>query len=206
MRSFYCFAALICLMPSANSQIIPLELMAGQRNGYQQFSVTKASGLDKVQFFNTSSLLYLYDAGSKSELMSQSYLTYSLTRSLKPGIGSFYASVPGLKPSVNLQIFKEWRQFKMLFVPRIDLRANPSIDLMSMLEYRVIIAQKWMIVSRIQTMFSYTGTTHNRSYQYLRFGVQSRNTQFGIALNLDAYGIDYNHFNNYGFFFKINLK
>lgn len=188
------------------SQAIPLEVMLGSRNYYQQFSIVKETSVKRVGFFNASSLLLIYDERKLSELMSQSYLTYGLSSHIKLGVGTFYATAPGLVPSFNLQFTYRTKSIFFAASPRIDVKSNPSFDLMTLLEVKPALSQRIRMYFRLQTMFNYSIVRHNRSYQYLRLGTEYKNAQFGIALNRDSFGQNFRSFINYGLFFKVNIN
>lgn len=187
------------------AQPLPLEIMTGNKNYYQQFSYSKVLYKSHLGFFNTSSLLFMYKEGGKSELMSQSYITFRIMEDLKLGTGVFYASVPGLNPSFNLAYSKSFKSLSVIVSPRMDIKRSPSYDLMSALELRHTFQNNFKGFLRIQTMFNYTGVKHNRSYQYLRIGIGEKDKQFGFAVNLDYYGTNYKRNINIGIFSKIIL-
>lgn len=56
----------------------------------------------------------------------------------------------------------------------------------------------------MQAFYSYnpTGENHDRSFYYLRLGVQRKALSFGPAANLDFYGKDKNIKENYGVYFN----
>lgn len=205
-RIWVFFAFGVFVIPGRTySQSIPAELMAGHRNYYQQFSVAR-SIKGNLGFFNTSSLLLDYTKSRESELMSQSYATWGLTKNLKVGLGTFYATVPGLKPSLSLQFSRAYKKSHLIISSRTDLSARPTFDIMSAFEARPNLNENLSLYMRIQTMFNYSFGGHKRSYQYLRFGFERRDKQFGLAMNLDTYGADYSYKTNFGLFLKINIK
>lgn len=205
-RIQFFFASVVLVIPSETySQSIPLEVMVGHRNYYQQFSVYR-SIKGNLGFFNTSSLLWVYHESRQSELMSQSYATWTLTKNLKVGLGTFYATVPGLKPSLSLQFSRAYKRSYLIISSRTDLSTRPTFDIMSAFEVRPNLKKNLSLYMRIQTMFNYSYEAHKRSYQYFRFGFEREEKQFGLAINLDAYGSNYSYKTNLGLFFKINIR
>jgi hypothetical protein len=199
---------LICVLSRCVTlaQPVPLEVMVGHQNYYQQIAMSKVDARSKMGYSSASSVLLVYSGMQPSEIMNQNYLTYSITPSLKLGIGTFYASAPGLKPSLNLQFAKRTKNFLFAMNPRIDLKQKPTFDVMTFLEGRPHITESLKIYFRLQLMFNYNVVQHNRSYQYFRVGIIHRNMQIGVAANIDAYGKNYSRYSNYGIFFKINLN
>lgn len=189
----------------ASAQPIPIEIMAGNRNAWYQHVLSRPfSQQSHWGYFHTSSLHAFYDH-TPDELMSQSYLTYSVTPWMKGAVGSFYATAPGFKPSAALQFAKRGNHYFLLAVPRIDLITSPSYDMMVMFEYTPHITPGLSFYSRTQIMENYTGTTHNRSYQNIRLGLSVKGIQTGVAANFDAYGPNKNYYSNIGLFIKKDL-
>ncbi|MBL7932828.1 MAG: hypothetical protein JNL60_13045 [Bacteroidia bacterium] len=198
-------SVVILLNLNMKSQPVPVEIMTGSEYFFYQHSVSKSVSGPKLGFFNTSSLIAPYKPERKSELMSQSYFTYALKRSIKVGIGSFYASVPKFSPSAHIQFLKVGKNFLLLVVPRIDLKSNPSHDLMVLAEYKPKLFGTLKLHTRLQTMLNFTKTKHNRSYQNFRLGIDFKNFQAGFAINCDAYGNEFSYFTNYGIYIKKDL-
>lgn len=198
--------AFLCTTVYVKAQTMPVEMMAGNRNYYQQFSVSKESSVKRLGFFNTSSLLFLYCRAKQSELMSQSYATYSVSGFMKLGFGCFYASGPGMSPSFNMQFTRKGKSSFFIASPRIDLKVNPTFDLMTSVELRPAFNDSIRWYFRLQTMFNYSVMQHNRSYQYVRVGIAHKKRQMGLAVNRDSYGREYTTFLNYGLFYRVELN
>lgn len=184
---------------------MPIELMLGNRNYWYQHSIgLPLKDNSKFGFFHTHSTHFFYD-NTKQEVMTQAYLNYKISSWMKVNAGVFYATKPGINPSISLHIYKKFKDLFVLVVPRIDVYKNPSYDVMSMVEYKPRLG-KIQFYSRLQTLFSYKGGTHARSYQNIRIGVNNYETQYGIAMNYDAYGPNKKYFSNYGVFVKRDLN
>lgn len=189
------------------SQPIPVEVIYSNKDyRYQQFFFKELKASSHFCFFHTSSLYSFHDKERTTEMMSQSYVTYKLGKSLTALVGSFYASIPGFKASMSLQYRLAHRDLVVLLAPRIDLQENPSYELLTLAEYRPAISKRLKIYSRLQMLSNYTHTIHNRSYQNLRVGVGSRKTQGGFALNYDQYGSEKNTVLSMGIFLRHELN
>ena len=197
---------LFIFIPSFSiAQTMPIEAMMGNRNYWYQHSL----GLDlkkdsRFGFFHTHSTHFFYDK-TKQELMSQSYLNYKVNSWMKINLGVFYVTKPGINASASIHLYKKFKNVFLLSVPRIDLYKNPSYDVMSMIEYKPKIG-KVNLYTRLQTLFSFKNAVHTRSYQNIRVGINNKNTQYGIAVNYDAYGPSVKYYSNYGLFIKHDLK
>jgi hypothetical protein len=189
----------------AFSQPVPVEVMAGSKYYWYQHSVARQfSPQSKVGFFHVSSLHMFYEKHQVDEIMSQSYLTYSVSHGIALAAGSFYATGAGFSPSLALQLVKKTDDLLILLVPRVDLKRNRSYEAMAMMEYRPMFTEKIGFYSRIQLMSNFAAH-HNRSYQNFRIGISIRNIQAGFALNLDEYGKETKTLHNFGLFVRTEL-
>jgi hypothetical protein len=184
-----------------NAQSVAAEIMAGDKNYLYQHSFSRSFDKTRFSFFHTSSLYAFYGQKKLAEIMSQSYITYTLNPHLKLAVGTFYASVPGFKPAAAFQIIKKTKDVLFILVPRMDLWKNPSGEVMMLLEYRPAIRGQVNFYSKLQLMSNY-GPHHNRSYQNLRVGLDIRNASFGLAVNVDEYGDEITTSRNWGIFLR----
>ena len=195
--------ALLFTIIKGIAQPIPVEGFAvHQAYRYQHSFSGKIDDLFGVS--HSSSLLEIYQE-NETEIMSQTYATITVSNSLKLGLGTFYASVPGFSPSLNLQFAQKKADWLLLIVPRIDLTEKPAYDLMMLFEYSPSLNPKIKLYSRIQTMESYNGLKHNRGYCHFRLGVHLKKIQLGLAAGLESYGKKYEYKDNYGLFIRTEI-
>lgn len=188
------------------AQRLLVEPMVGEENYYYQHTLSVNIGGSRFNFFHSSSLHMFYEGDELNELMSQSYLTYSLTGFAKLAVGTFYATKPGISPAASLQLGYSKRYFKAAWVPRVDLQKNGSIEMMMLLEYVPPINEGVHFYSRAQLMTNYGPYHHNRSYQNFRAGLQLKQTVLGIALNVDERGSDMTTLHNWGLFLRYEFN
>jgi hypothetical protein len=137
--------------------------------------------------------------------MAQSYITYKLTEGIHAGAGTFYSSVPGFNPSINLQFSRFRKNFIVFIVPRMDIKEDPSYEIMLFTEYFPKLTDKLNLYARLQVMENFTGKNHNRSYQLLRLGLRKNNIRFGLGFDLNAYGTKSKYTRNFGIFTKVHF-
>jgi hypothetical protein len=199
------FVGLVAVV-AVNAQTTTVEAMAGKQNYFYQHTISKSIGKSRFGFMHTSSLHSFYEGNEMNELMSQSYVTYSFTRFLKLGLGTFYTRKPGISPAASLQFRYAHRDFTAFLVPRIDLKKNGSVEIMLLLEYNPAITERFHFYSRAQFMTNYGPKHHNRSFQNFRAGLQVRQTVVGIALNIDQRGSRISTLYNPGAFIRYELN
>lgn len=192
---------------SVSSQPAILEAMLGSNTYWYQHGISKnLTSTSRFGFAHSSSLHFVYADENLNELMSQSYLTYELTKGIKVAAGTFYASAPGISPALAVQFRIQQNHFRALLVPRIDLRENGAYELMTSLEYTPPVSRRINFYSRVQLMSNYGPVAHNRSYQYVRLGLLIGDAAVGMALNVDERGKEKQTGHNWGLFLRYALK
>lgn len=187
----------------ALGQVIAVEGMLGNRNYYYQHNFTvPIAANSRFAVFHTSSLHALYDEEEKNEVMSQTYITYSLQKFLRLAVGTFYASKPGISPSASLQVVVSRNNFRAWLVPRVDLKEGGSFEGMTLLEFIPPLRQDISLYIRTQLMTNYGPRYHNRSYQNFRAGIRYKTITSGLALNVDERGREKQTQHNVGFFLQ----
>ena len=198
---------LLLITLTGYTQTIPVELVYSDKDyKYQHFFFKELKAASRFGFFHTSSMYIFHDEERATEMMSQSYVTYTINPSLTALAGTFYASIPGFTPSGSVQYKYASNNLFVLVVPRVDLRNNPSYELMSLAEYRPLISKRLHLYSRLQMLSNFKRTAHNRSYQHVRIGVGSKKTQGGFALNYDQYGSEVHKVLSMGIFLRHELS
>ena len=203
-----CLLTLTLIVASICSfgQSIPVEGLVGTKNYWYQHSVSrKFSPSGRIGFSHVSSMYNYYEANVADEIMSQSYITYEITKGIGVAAGTFYATGPGFSPSLALQLSRMSKDVFLMFVPRVDVRKDGSYEGMVLIEYRPALTRGLHLYSRFQAMSNFSGDTHNRSYQSFRAGVQVKKMQFGVALSVDEYGAEKETRRNLGFFVRTEL-
>lgn len=208
MKKLLLFTAAFLTMSGltiAQTQNFAIELMTGHKNYWYQHSLNIQLPNSRFGFFHSSSLHLLYDEKEKNEVMSQSYVTYPLTSFISLAAGTFYATKPGISPSVAAQFKIISGHLRFIIVPRVDLKNNGAVEAMTMLEYLPPINERLTFYSRLQLMSNYGPHSHNRSYQYLRFGIRTQKTTVGFAVNVDERGPEKQTMKNLGVFLKYDI-
>lgn len=182
---------------------IPVEISVGHSGYYYQHSF--AARFNKEQpwgIFHTSSVLVPYDKRRVNEIMSQSYLFYTLSKVWSTGIGSIFTPLDRVRPSVFLQYFLKGKRTSFMIYPRADLWTDPNFELMGFIEYKGGQSGTLKLYARVQYMTTWNMQEHARSYQYLRLGINLEELQLGAAANFDQYGAAATGYSNIGFFVR----
>lgn len=168
---------------------LPVEISVGHSSYYYQHAFAAKFNTERpFGFFHTSSILIPYDKNRGNEIMSQSYVSYTLSELWSTGIGSIFSPLNRVRPSIFLQYFLKGKTTALMIYPRVDLWKNPNLELMGFIEYRAAGGQKLKLYARLQYMTTWSLEAHVRSYQYLRVGVNFGEIQLGPAANFDQYG------------------
>jgi hypothetical protein len=187
------------------AQSAPSEVFAGPRSTLFQQVINANLTETKWGYFRTASLQKNSWEQNQMEIMNQDYITYSFFPFLKLAAGTFYATVPGLSPSLALQFMKVGNYHFFLIVPRIDIQKQGSYDLFTLVELRSPLIQKYRLYARLQNMLNFSGLLHNRSYLQFRIGIERMAIKMGIGINWDAYGNEVQVQRSLGLFLKYDL-
>lgn len=191
------------LFPLSGFAQIPVEISVGHSNYYYQHAFAGKFHPEKpIGFFHTSSILIPYDKNRGNELMSQSYVSYALSKMWSTGIGSIFTPVDRVRPSVFVQYFLKKKALVIMIYPRADIWKDPNVELMGFIEYQEAGSRKPQIYVRLQYMTTWNLHKHVRSYQYLRLGINLGKLQFGQALSFDQYGSSGKTYYNIGLFLR----
>lgn len=203
MKFSFALLSIILAGKFVQAQRFNAEVMAGDLNYYYAHSLSLPfKNYKRLGLSHASSLHSFYDQKQKNELMSQTYLSYGLSKNFKIAAGTFYASKPGISASLALQSSFQLQYLHALIVPRIDLKQGGSYEVMMLVDYDMPISEKLILHIRTQLMSNYTQSVHNRSYQNLRIGLKLKQSAFGLALNADERGAEKQQQFNWGVFFR----
>lgn len=182
---------------------IPVEVSVGHSGYYYQHSFAARFNKERRWgLFHASSVLIPYDKSRANEIMSQSYLTYTLNGVWSTGAGSIFTPLDRVRPSVFFQYFLKGKTTSIMIYPRADLWENPNFELMGFIEYRGDQSDRLKPYARVQYMTTWNMQEHVRSYQYLRLGLNLETMQFGAAANFDQYGSFAANYSSIGFFVR----
>jgi len=182
---------------------IPIEISVGNSGCYYQHSFAKKFNPEKsLGFFHTSSVLIPYDKNHGNEIMSQSYLSYEMSKRWTTGVGTIFTPVNRVRPSVFFQYFHKRKNTSVLIYPRMDIWSDPNLELMGFIEYQGVENRPVNLYARFQYMTTWNRNGHSRSYQYVRAGVDTGGIQFGLAANVDQYGRFATSYSNFGLFVR----
>ncbi|HLO83363.1 MAG TPA: hypothetical protein VK166_20515 [Chitinophagaceae bacterium] len=192
----YLFFAVIFLVRSQNihAQSGTADLMAGHEYLHYQQSLTyEFKQYSGVGWQHLATMIKSYQQDKKSpvqkdEIMNQVYLTARISKSLLIKGGLFYTNTVGYRPSIGLQYGIRKNNWMMVISPRADLVKKGAFEMFLATEFRPPLRKNIRLYSRIQAMSSVSLKQHNRSYQLIRLGIETKTIQLGAGLTFDEYG------------------
>jgi hypothetical protein len=178
--------------PSTDSQAtstpgsppVPIELMAG--SAYASINVVLSKALapqSRWGVFHQNTLVAGYHRDDEDDVAMQSLLTFAAAGSFRITAGAFYGSIPGVSPTVGMQYLGQTKQWFILVSPRVNVEADPSYSVFSVLRYT-----RGMVYLSMQGLNTFDSDRHIKSYQWLRLGIDLRGTQLGLGMNFDEAG------------------
>ncbi len=179
-----------------------IEVMVGSENVFVDIQF--------LENFGDSSFKYVAYNQTRATISHENTATMStvvfFNYKTKIGLGSTVASritstqgASGLFGLSYLKIDKRLLVYTLLAVERIDEYRYGSF---SVIRYYPEINENWKVYSSLEVNSLINKDIHLDSVQRLRAGLDYKNNQFGLAVNLRERGEDYDVVENYGLFFR----
>lgn len=187
---------------------ISVEPMVSGRGIYIQSLISKKfQSLPEFGFFSASGILNEWHADQAYEVMTQSYLTFSVIKEISLNAGFHYSQVTGMRPTLGISYTYAGNKWFATVFPRVDIASKSNLETFGMVEYKPKITPKINFYSRIQGTFIHNlkENHHERSYAYFRAGISFKEFTLGGACNIDYYGKMKSNENSSGIFLMIRL-
>jgi hypothetical protein len=184
------------------AQPIPIELMVGNKYGSVNLVFNKNfSQTSPLGFFHMNSVQFDYKDADKNSFILQDLLYVETFKNLRVAGGVAY-SIGGFDPTAGFQYVYSGKKFLFLCAPRINIESDPSYDIMTILQYKPEINDRFKLFTRLQMLNLFNSGGNIRSYQWLRLGLEIKGIQFGLAANIDEYGAHSSVESNFGIFIR----
>ncbi len=188
---------------------VPVELLFGNNRIFFQSLVSKPFVPDsRFGLFTIAT----FQAGYKNEpdqfeLAIPVQVSYRIWKGFGAFAGAAMNSKSGIHPVIGPQYVLASRKLLIVINGRYLLSGEHNYEGFAMVEFKPKLSDTWSLYSRVQGFYSYNteGGFHDRSFYYLRLGLQNKNFSFGPAANLDAYGPDKFLKDNYGIYLSWQL-
>jgi hypothetical protein len=181
--------AVLAVFPrSTHAQATPLELMAGGR--YATINLVMSRSLadgSRWGLFHQSTITADYDDEDQNDLGLQQLLLFEPLRGFRLTGGAFYGRA-GLNGTAGMQYVNAGRALFLLLSPRVNIESDPSFSVFTIVRYRSAVTEKAGLYLGLQALNTFDLDSHIKSYQWLRFGLDLKGTQGGVAVNLDESG------------------
>jgi hypothetical protein len=180
---------------SITAQVTQLELTTGFYKS--DFSLLTIKPLDDKEKFSISTLAFFQKYYRKEDFLFdetgvQTSVYWNFTKNLSVGPSLYYNSVSGFSEKFSFRVFIGGRHLVFVAFPSIFHTENDgSINggLFFQIQYIKNIKREWNFCLNTQVLTEWNRfSTHSRSFQQVRIGVAYKNSQFGAAADLDAYG------------------
>lgn len=132
----------------------------------------------------------LVDYRENTDLFTGAYLNYTT----KSGFGGTLLgriSTLGAGGDAGLHFFKANASLLIYALASIDLQSELAYSWFSIIRYTPAINNKWRLYTNLELFSNFNIDGHVASVQRIRFGLDQKGYQFGLALNLSGLGNDY---------------
>lgn len=183
---------------------IPVEVFANDAGIQYQLVFNKPLfPKGKWYFFNLSNYFGGYhNEPAKNQFVTQTLISYDLWKGLGVAAGASMISFSGFRPTAGLRYAYTTPDWVFILLTRFDLTETHNFELFTLISRTVPISNRWRIYTRVQGLYNYNidQDFHGRSYLNFRAGPAYKNVQFGIGVNIDAYGPTKKQEEHYGAF------
>ncbi len=180
---------------SITAQVTELELAMGFYKS--DFTSLTIKSLDNKNKLSISTLAFFQKFYRKEDFLFdetgvQTSVYWNFAKNLSIGPSLYYNSVSGFSEKLSFRIFTGGNHLVFVAMPSIfhtekDGSINGGLFFQS--QYMKRIKQEWNFWVNMQVLTEWNRfSTHSRSFLQLRIGVAYKNSQFGAAADLDAYG------------------
>ncbi len=180
---------------SITAQVTELELAMGFYKS--DFTSLTIKSLDNKNKLSISTLAFFQKFYRKEDFLFdetgvQTSVYWNFAKNLSIGPSLYYNSVSGFSEKLSFRIFIGGNHLVFVAMPSIfhtekDGSINGGLFFQS--QYMKRIKQEWNFWVNMQVLTEWNRfSTHSRSFLQLRIGVAYKNSQFGAAADLDAYG------------------
>jgi hypothetical protein len=108
----------------------------------------------------------------------------------------------GFNPTAGLQYIYVGKKLFFLFAPRVNIKSDPSYDIMTIIQYRPEINDRVKLYASLQMLNVFDKGGNIKSYQWIRLGLEVKGIQFGLAADVDEYGPNPSATGNFGVFIR----
>lgn len=189
---------------------VPIELMLGNNRLFFQSLISKPFapgsrfGLFTIAVFQAG---YNNDP-NETELAIPVQASYRFWKGFGAFAGMAMNNKSGMHPVVGPQFVSAKPTYLIVVNGRYLLTADHNYEVFALVEYKPKLNARWSLYSRAQGLYSYNSDSefHDRSFFYLRLGLQRNAFSFGPGANLDVYGPDKTLKENYGVYFRWEFR
>lgn len=185
-----------------NAQPIPVELMMGNKYGTVNLAFNRSfSQNSRFGFFHMNTVQFYYKDEIKNSFLLQDLLYVEAIKNLRVAGGVVY-SKGGFNTTAGLQYVFSGKKLVFLCAPRVNIESEPSYDIMTIIQYKTPINDRVSLFTRVQALNLFDANGNIKSYQWMRLGLEVKGIQFGLAANLDEYGLNPSIVTNFGIFLR----
>ncbi|MCH7398012.1 hypothetical protein MM236_08425 [Belliella sp. DSM 107340] len=183
---------------------IPTEFLIGNnRMFYQMVVKRKFTSESNFGILSVSSLSVSYQNDlDELDMAIPVLMTYQVYKGFGLVSGITVNNSVGVAPLIGAQHSFTNKKWVSVTIFSAFLNESKNIELFGIYEYKPQLSQSTNLYSRIQFMYIHNtkDNHHARSFIQFRAGLKKQDFNFGLAANLDQYGVQKTFKPNYGLF------
>lgn len=153
-------------------------------------------------FSRTRARLTYDDDENGVNFFSGAYLNYTT----KVGLGGTLIGRMnnlGSDMDFGIHFYKKIKNFSVYALPAVSLSQKDTYSWFSIVKYRPAISEKWKLYTSLELFSILHKLDHVISTQRIRLGLDFQTYQFGAAINISEFGMDWEVVNdNFGVFLR----
>ena len=185
----------MAIIHGSNAQITQLELASGlKKTDFTSFSLRPLTKNDK---FSVGTLAFFQKYHQQEDQMFDetgvhSTLYWNINSAISIGPGLYYNSVAGFSQRLSILYAIQSPHFVLTAIPTIAHTEETGFingEMFLQMQLTQPLKGDWKLLLSAQMLTTWDKfSSHARSFQQLRAGLDKQATQFGLAIDLDQYG------------------
>lgn len=194
--------------PAFMNPPVNVNTLFGNEGAFAELLVTKKFvSSPKLGIFSATNIFKEWSHQDISDLMHQSGLTYGFAKGFNVVAGYHYTPFTSFRGSLAVHYTYFCNDLLFIIAPRIDLSKDTNYEVFTNFVYTPELTEKLNLFFRFAGIYvlSVEDNIHQRSYAWLRVGLQRKEFSFGLGANLDRLGPIKRKVNNIGVFLAADL-
>ena len=144
----------------------------------------------KLSLFSRARATVVYNDNTTTNLFTGGYLNYTIYNGFGlTTIGRVASNGSGV--DVGIHYFKKDKNWMIYTLPSINVNSDLLYSWFSMIRYTPLINDRLKLYSSLELFSAFLSNKHATSVQRIRLGLDTDEYQYGVAVNMNQRGIQF---------------